>query len=279
MNFIQVNVRCASEFTDILIAELAELEFESFEENKVGFNAYIEESKIDFESTKAIFEQYAGLTALHYGMQKIARENWNQEWENNYPPILIGDRILVKTPFHKTEENFEVVITVIPKMSFGTGHHATTSQMLAFLLQYKPENHTVIDAGTGTGILAIMAEKMGAASALGFDNDPWCIENAQENYGLNQCSRCSVVLASTMTDIPGKPVDSVIANINKNVILKELPLYAGRLKENGLLFLSGFYTEDVQDIETLAIQHGLEPLDSSSHDNWACLVYQKSKTD
>ena len=137
----------------------------------------------------------------------------------------------------------------------------------------------MIDAGTGTGILAIMAEKMGAVSVLGFDNDPWCIENAQENYGLNQCSRCSVVLASSMTGIPGEPVDTIVANINKNVILKELPLYASRLNEGGRLFLSGFYTEDVSDIEVLAFQHGLQPVDSSAHDNWACLVYQKTVTD
>ena len=220
MNFIQVNVRCPSEFTDILIAELAELEFDSFEENNVGFNAYVEEERINFESTKALFEQYAGLTSLSYGMQKIQKENWNKEWESNYPPIVIGNSILIKTPFHQTNENFEVVITVIPKMSFGTGHHATTSQMLSFIHKYKPVNHHVVDAGTGTGILAIMAEKMGAKSILGFDNDPWCIENSEENFGLNSCTQCSVVLAGSLSEIPSEPVETVLANINKNIVLR-----------------------------------------------------------
>jgi ribosomal protein L11 methyltransferase len=276
MNFIQVNVRCSPEFSDILIAELAELEFDSFEENTTGFTAYVEEIKMEFESTKNLFERYSELTSISYGMQKIAKENWNQEWENNFPPIVIGDKILVKTPFHKINEDFEVVLTVVPKMSFGTGHHATTSQMLSFLLTYKPDKKHVIDAGTGTGILAVMAEKMGAISVLAFDNDPWCIENSIENFGLNSCSKCSVKLASSMSEIVSHNVETLLANINKNVILKELPQYSSRLNSDGLLFLSGFYVEDIPDIEILATSHQLRIIDSSSHDNWACLVFQKT---
>ena len=153
------------------MAELAEIGFDTFEENQNGFHAYIEEAQMDFEATKSLLEQYAGLSPIHYGMQKIARENWNQTWESNYPPIVIGNQILVKTPFHQIEEDFKVVLTIIPKMSFGTGHHATTSQMLSMLLAHPPEKARVVDAGTGTGILAIMAEKLGAEDILGFDND------------------------------------------------------------------------------------------------------------
>jgi len=276
MNFIQLNVRCEADFTDILIAELAELEFDSFEENKSGFNAYIEEERIDFESTKQLFERYSELTALHYGLQKIARENWNQDWENNYPPIVIEDKILIRTPFHTIKDDFEVVITVIPKMSFGTGHHATTSQMLSFLYKYRPSDQDVIDAGTGTGILAIMAEKMGARHVLGFDNDPWCIENSLENYQLNHCQHCNSVLATTLAGLEGEKVQTILANINKNVLLKEIPHYASRLLPDGLLFLSGFYNEDISDLETLANAHGFKLIDSSSHDNWACLVLKKN---
>jgi ribosomal protein L11 methyltransferase len=276
MYYIQLHVRCANDFSEILMAELAEIGFDTFEENQNGFHAYIEEAQMDFEGTKALLEQYAGLSPIHYGMQKIARENWNQTWESNYPPIVIGDQILVKTPFHTIKENFQIVLTIIPKMSFGTGHHATTSQMLSMLLAHPPTGAKVVDAGTGTGILAIMAEKLGAIEVLGFDNDPWCIENSQENYGLNNCTVCTSVLASSLAEFKLAPADAILANINKNVILKEIPDYAIGLKPGGQLFLSGFFTEDCPDIEKLALENGLTETDSMSHDNWACLLFTKS---
>jgi len=277
MNFIQLNVRCAPEFSEILIAELAEYEFDSFEENKQGFSAYIEEQKVDFEATKALLEQYAAITPLSYGLQKIARENWNKTWESNYQPIVIADQILIKTPFHDIPEDYTHVITIIPKMSFGTGHHATTSQILALLLNYSPVNQTVIDAGSGTGILAIMAEKLGASHVLGFDNDPWCIENGNENFGLNHCTKCEIVLASSIAQLQSPKVQVILANINKNVILSELDSYSNQLEINGLLFLSGFYAEDVADIQHLAETKDFTLIDQSAKDNWACLLYKKSK--
>ena len=275
MNFIQLNVRCTPEFSEILVAELAQLEFDSFEENKQGFSAYIEEEKIDFESTKAILEQYAGLTALSYGLQKIAKENWNTTWESNYEPIVINNEILIKTPFHKISEAYTHVITIIPKMSFGTGHHATTSQILALMLKYPPANQTVIDAGSGTGILAIMAEKLGANLIIGFDNDPWCIENGVENLGLNQCQKSEIILASSINELKCPKVGVIVANINKNVILSELKFYYKYLEVSGLLFLSGFYLEDVADINSLAQTEGFALADQTSKDNWACLLYKK----
>jgi ribosomal protein L11 methyltransferase len=276
MHFIQISVRCPSDFSDILIAELAELEFDSFEENKVGFNAYVEEEKMDFEATKDLFERYVTLGPISYSMQKIARENWNEEWERNYPPIVIGNQILVKTPFHQIDSAFEVTITIVPKMSFGTGHHATTSQMLQLQMEHRPAAGSyVIDAGTGTGILAIMAEKMGAEKVVGFDNDPWCIENSLENYQLNACQHCTTVLASSISAIGQRNADQVLANINKNVILKEIGLYFQYLANGGKLFMSGFYTEDVSDITEAAENLGFQLLDSRSHDNWACLLFEK----
>ncbi len=277
MNFIQLNVRCSPEFSEILIAELAEIEFDSFEENKHGFSAYIEEEKVDFEATKILLEQYASLTSLSYGLQKIAKENWNKTWESNYEPIVINDQILIKTPFHQIPDDYRYTITIIPKMSFGTGHHATTSQILALMLVHNLEGKTVIDAGAGTGILAIMAEKLGAEKVLGFDNDPWCIENGKENFGLNHCQKCDIILASSLAEIKSEEVDVILANINKNVILSEIPSYAIGLKNSGLLFLSGFYLEDVADINQLAENQGLSMVDQTSKDNWACLLYKKSK--
>ena len=276
IQYLQLNVRCQSEFADVLIAELADIGFDIFEENKSGFSAFAEEEKLDFDQCKELLEQYAARTALSYGIQKVARENWNKEWESHYPPVIVEDKILVKTAFHQVEKSYPVEILITPKMSFGTGHHATTAQMLAFLLRYRPENQAVVDAGCGTGILAIMAEKMGASRVLGFDNDPWCIENSEENFALNHCSKTTAVLASGIQEVKNIHPSMILANINKNIILRELPAYASILSSAGLLFMSGFYSEDVADIEAMAASNGLSLADQSVQDNWACLIFRKS---
>ncbi|HRH34430.1 MAG TPA: 50S ribosomal protein L11 methyltransferase [Catalimonadaceae bacterium] len=277
MHFIQLTARCAIDLSDILIAELAELGFDSFEENPKGFSAYVEEEKMDFLETKSLMERYSEIGPLSYGLQKIERQNWNQEWESNFPPIVVDNQILVKAPFHKLDENYPVVITIVPKMSFGTGHHATTSQMLRFLLKFPPTGKRVLDAGSGTGILAIMAEKMGATDITAFDNDPWCIENSKENFELNSCRKCKVHLASTAAGYT-ENFDVILANINKNVLLAEIENYANILNPKGKLFLSGFYEEDIPDLESKCNQSQLSLIDQSAHDNWACLVFSKSPT-
>ncbi len=275
IQYLQLNVRCQPEFSDVLIAELAETGFDIFEENKSGFSAFAEEEKLDFDTCKELLEQYAARTALSYGIQKVARENWNKEWESHYPPVIVDDKILIKTAFHQVEKKYPVEILITPKMSFGTGHHATTAQMLAFLLQYPPQDQAVVDAGCGTGILAIMAEKMGASSVLGFDNDPWCIENSEENFQLNQSEKILAVLASGIQEVEDNKPSMILANINKNIIIREMPAYAARLAPQGLLFLSGFYSEDTADLDTLASSLGLQLFDKSLRDNWACLIYRK----
>lgn len=275
LQYLQLNVRCLPEFSDVLIAELAEMGFDVFEENKNGFAAFAEEDKPDFDAIKELLEKYAGLTPLSYGIQKVARENWNREWESHYQPVVVDDKILIRTDFHKVEKAYPFEILINPKMSFGTGHHATTSQMLSFILRYPPREKSVIDAGCGTGILSIMAEKAGAASVTAFDNDPWCIENSEENFSLNSCRSCIAMLASGIQETQIQQVGTILANINKNIILREIHEYAAKLESGGLLFLSGFYSEDVADIHQIAQGIGLEMADQSASDNWACLLYRK----
>ena len=275
IQYLQLNVRCQPDFSDVLIAELAEIGFDIFEENKSGFSAFAEEESLDFDLCKDLLEQYAGRTSLSYSIQKIARENWNRQWESHYPPVVIDDKILIRTSFHQVEKSYPVEILITPKMSFGTGHHATTAQMLSFLLEYPPSGMQVVDAGCGTGILAIMAEKCGASEVLAFDNDPWCIENSEENFRLNDSRHIRALLASGIQEIGSLEAGVILANINKNIILRELPSYAAFLKKDGKLFLSGFYTEDVADLNQMASGLGLSLLQQSERDNWACLVYQK----
>lgn len=275
IQYLQLNVRCEPDFSDVLIAELAEIGFDIFEENKSGFSAFAEEELLDFDACKELLEQYAERTPLSYGIQKVARENWNKQWESHYPPVVIDEQILIHTHFHQVKERYPVEILITPKMSFGTGHHATTAQMLSFLLAFPPQGLSVVDAGCGTGILAIMAEKSGASSVLAFDNDPWCIENSEENFRLNHCRSIKPVLASGIREVENVHPGLILANINKNIILREMPAYAGLLQENGRLFLSGFYAEDVPDLHQLAENLGLTLLQQSERENWACLVYQK----
>lgn len=277
MQYLQLNVRCDAGFSDVLIAGLAELGFDVFEENKTGFAAFAEEEKPDFDACKELLEKYAGITPISYGIQKVARENWNREWESHYPPVVVENQILIHTDFHKVEEKYPFEIRINPKMSFGTGHHATTSQMLSFILKYPPEGQRVIDAGCGTGILGIMAAKCGAEQVTGFDNDPWCIENSEENFSLNQSTNAQAILASGIREINAEPCGTILANINKNIILKELSGYASALIPGGWLFLSGFYAEDVEDIHQIANGLKLIRIDQSESDNWACLVYRKSE--
>lgn len=276
MHFIQLNSTCSSELSDMLIAELAELGFDSFEENNQGFSAYVEEDKMDFEETKALMERYSGLGPISYALQKIERQNWNEEWEKNFPPIVVDDQILVRAPFHQVKESYPVEILITPKMSFGTGHHATTSQMLKFILRYSPMGLSVLDAGSGTGILAIMAEKAGAESVLAFDNDPWCIKNATENFDQNQCQHCRVELANSLLEIGGS-YQMILANINKNVLLAEMKYYGQALQPGGWLLLSGFYEEDIADLQTKAAEFGLQLIDQSAQNLWACLVFTPNK--
>jgi ribosomal protein L11 methyltransferase len=275
IQYLQLNVRCEPDFSDVLIAELAEIGFDIFEENKSGFSAFAEEELLDFDACKELLEQYAERTPLSYGIQKVARENWNKQWESHYPPVVIDEQILIHTHFHQVNKRYPVEILITPKMSFGTGHHATTAQMLSFLLAFPPQGLSVVDAGCGTGILAIMAEKSGASSVLAFDNDPWCIENSEENFRLNHCRSIKPVLASGIREVENVHPGLILANINKNIILREMPAYAGLLQEKGRLFLSGFYAEDVPDLHQLAENLGLTLLQQSERENWACLVYQK----
>jgi ribosomal protein L11 methyltransferase len=246
------------------MAGLAEIGFDTFEENQNGFHAYIEEAQMDFEATKSLLEQYAGLSPIHYGMQKIARENWNQTWESNYPPIVIGDQILVKTPFHQIEEDFKVVLTIIPKMSFGTGHHATTFLMIESMEALDFTQKRVIDFGTGTGVLAILAEKMGATKILATDCDDWSINNAAENILANECKHIQLQQAEGML-APFK-ADVVLANINLNVIISNLALIHEACHEATTVLFSGLLVSDEPMIAQKIIEAGFT-IQKIQHDN------------
>ena len=249
---------------EITLAVLSELGFESFVETQVGLEAYIQEEDWQAEN---------GLD-ISWSLTSIPPENWNAVWESDFQPIVIENKCAVRANFHDPiDVPYELLIT--PKMSFGTGHHQTTYMMLNYLLQYPPKDHTLLDMGCGTGVLAILAEKLGAIDLDAIDLEPWCYENTVENIKMNNCQHI-VAAQGDSNRIPDKIYDTILANINMNVLLLDIPLFSKRLKDNGSLFLSGFYTQDIPAIEAKANQNGLRLLEFKQKDNWVSAHFSKS---
>lgn len=273
MDYLELNIDVDSEFAEILIAELAEVGFDSFVENITGIQAYVTEENFDEQGMKDVMEKYASKTNIIYTLKKIERVNWNQTWEESFEPINVADKILVRAHFHKAKPSFEHEIIITPKMSFGTGHHDTTAQIMEHQLNIPHSGKSVLDVGTGTGILAILAEKLGASSIRAFDIDDWSVENTKENLELNNCSHISVGLG-TIADEKPQTYDIVIANINRNILLSEIPTYRKFMNNGGYLLLSGFYETDIADIEALCNKNDLKKIAQKGKNNWAAVVFK-----
>ena len=275
MDFIEINVQCDPPFREILIAEMGELDFETFMDTEVGFEAYIQEEKFSHPALQTLFNRYRKQTRIWYELKKIAKQNWNEEWEKNYDPIAVGKDIYVRATFHEPKPDIAYEIVINPQMSFGTGHHETTHQLLALQLEVDHQGKQVLDVGSGTGILAIMAAKLGAKSVAATDIDDWCIENALENFGLNGIQP-DFVKQGTIHELklPGH-YEIILANINTHVLLDEMAAYEQLLAANGHLFLSGFYESDKVQIIEMALSLGLKEVKSTTEKNWVALLLQK----
>lgn len=275
MDFVELKITVAPDFSDILVAELAEIGFESFVDTEQGLDAYIPCDLFEEPRVEEIQQKYSGLTSIAYSMSTIERKNWNEEWEKNYTPIVIGQQCLVRASFHTSSGEFPYEIVINPKMSFGTGHHETTAMMLENQLYVSHEHKSVLDVGCGSGILAIMACKLKASKIDAFDTDEWAVENSRENFVLNHCS-IATVQRGTIAEVELAPAyDIILANINRNVLLQEIPAYAELLPKGGFLLLSGFYEKDVADIENLALAQKLSIYGQRLKQSWASLVLQK----
>ncbi len=280
MNYTELRLTLSPDYADILTAELAELGFESFVETDEGLNAYITEPDFDEEAMREVVAKYADQTAIAYEVTSLEKRNWNAEWEQSYQPIEVGQLVRVRASFHEPDGNgrppaFKYDLVINPKMSFGTGHHETTAMMLEHQLSIDHAGKGVLDVGSGTGILAILAAQMGAGDVLAFDIDEWAVENTQENAELNNCPQIRV-FQGTIADVDSRSrFDIVLANINRNVLLAEIPTYAGLMREGGQLLVSGFYEYDAVDIERKAKEAGLSPVRGMSMNQWCSLVYQK----
>jgi ribosomal protein L11 methyltransferase len=274
MDYLQVNLTCLEEFREILIAELAEIGFDSFLETDTGVEAFVQEDLLDRDAFAQLIEQYRLPAQLSVTEGILPKVNWNEEWEKNYDPIYVDDLVYVRASFHGPQEGFRHEIVINPKMSFGTGHHATTHQLLSMQGTIEHQGKRVLDVGSGTGILAIMAQLLGASAVEAFDIDEWCVDNGNENFDLNGLS-ARMGLGTIRQVQPQGTFDIVLANINKNVLLDEMAIYASLLPVGGLLLLSGFYSEDTEDLLQAAAPYGLQLQRSTTKDNWAALCLQK----
>lgn len=275
MNYLELQLHLSPDYTDILTAELAELGFDSFVETDEGVNAYITEPDFDEQAVQEVIAKYADQTAIAYEVSSLEKRNWNAEWERDYEPIEVANQVRVRASFHQSDARFRYDLVINPKMSFGTGHHETTAMMLEQQLSLDFAGKTVLDVGSGTGILAILAAKMGAKAVLAFDIEEWAVANARENAELNNCPQITV-FQGTIADVnPDSKYDIVLANINRNVLLAEIPTYIDFLVNDGYLVVSGFYENDAVDIQQKATETGLSFVTSMTNREWTSVLFQK----
>lgn len=265
MKHIKVEIRAKECQQEELIAMLDDCYATGFEQTDEMLAAWFEEG----------FAKDAVLNFLKdhsYQLTEIDERNWNEEWERNFQPVRVDDFVAVRAHFHSSVENVDHEIIITPKMSFGTGHHATTYLMMRQMRSIRFNGKTVFDFGTGTGILSILAEKLGAKKITAIDVDDWSIRNAKENFAQNDCSTIDVSLSST---IPQQPFEVILANINRNVILDYMPQLAGALLYGAVILFSGLLVADEDAVKPMAQNFGLYLQHRQERDGWLSLLFAK----
>jgi len=276
MNYIELNVKSTSEtdLNDVLIAELGEIGFESFVENEDGFQAYIVENLFDEQAIQNLQIIKANPEQFSLSSQLVEDQNWNAIWESNYEPVVIKNRCGIRAPFHAENKEVEFDLVIEPKMSFGTAHHETTSNMIEFLLEEELEGKSVLDMGCGTSVLAILAAKRGATEVVAIDNNEWAYNNSLENIVKNNESDIKVMLGDAAL-IKNMKFDVIIANINRNILLNDIRFYADSLNNKGILLMSGFYEQDIPFIKEESEKYNLRFDRYISKNNWVAIRFVK----
>lgn len=258
---------------EILIAQLSQLGFDSFQENNDGISAYIDSSVLSTVKVQDIQILNSIEFNISFEFYNVKKQNWNIKWESNFEPIYVDKTCCVRAPFHK-KSNFKYDLVIEPKMSFGTGHHETTSMMISFILTNSFYNSSVCDIGSGTAVLAILAEKRGANRIDAIDIDNWCYLNSIENIKRNNSENINVYEGEVEKLIHFK-YDNIFANINLNVLLADIPIYSKMLNKDGVLYLSGFYKKNIKSIEKVAEISNLSLVDSKVKNQWVALKFTK----
>lgn len=274
MNYYSVKIFVKSELSEgygeIIPAWLSDYGFDSFTEEESFITGFIPQPDFDEKRITGQLEWIKQQVDITWEISFIPDENWNEEWEKNFDPVVIADRCMVRAPFHQPLPGVEFDLVIMPKMSFGTAHHETTRMMIEFILEQEWTGKEVLDMGSGTGVLAILAVKMGAKSALAIDNDEWAYENARENFARNEVPEITCLLGDEKL-IAGEAFDVIIANINRNILLQQLSEYAAALKQGGKIFLSGFYEEDIPVLMAEAEKFNLHLQQKKVLNHWAAI--------
>lgn len=257
--------------TEILIAELGYAGFESFVETEEGVTAYIQKEEWNDAILDDIYILKSEEFEISFTFEEIEQINWNEEWEKNFNPIIVDGLCSVRAPFHeKPDTTYDIIIE--PKMSFGTGHHETTHMMIQHILKNDFKDKSVLDMGCGTGVLAILAEMRGAKSIDAIDYDNWCYLNSLENVERNNCKHITV-LEGDASLLKTQKYDTIIANINRNILLNDMGAYVNCLNTNGTLFVSGFYNDDIPAIEEECNKYELTCVEILERNNWVALKF------
>lgn len=280
MSYTELEVKIRGELAigrDITIAQLAEIGYESFEENDDGLKAYIDTSKFDKKLLSSLTvtssSEFHGSEISHRVIETV---NWNQEWEESYQPVSVNDFCHIRALFHAPSEGYRYNLQIHPKMSFGTGHHETTWLMVESMSSLDLKEMSVLDMGCGTGVLAILAHKMGAVSVTAVDIDSWAIENSKENIELNLTPDIECIQGD-IKSVANKHFDLVLANITRNILTEYMDSFYQMINIDGKLLISGFFAEDIEDLCTIAKISGFAFVKSSIKNRWAALLFTKNR--
>ena len=261
------------DWQDLLIALMSDRGYEGFEQEDSLLKAFIPEEHFDREW----LEELLAAHGLNYTLERIEERNWNAEWERNFQPVVVETFCAIRAHFHEPISGVEHELVITPKMSFGTGHHATTYMMLRSMQGMDMRGKRVLDFGTGTGVLAILAKRLGAKEVVAIDNDDWSIANAKENVAVNGCEEVVVLKMDRVAALEGV-FDIILANINKHVIVDQLGDLVQQLAQGGVIILSGLLQDDAEDIENEAIKNNLSVSNWMTKGSWICLKTGKKDT-
>ena len=260
---------------DMLTTLLGNIGFDSFMDDDLVLKAYCSEDQRDDMAVEALLRMDAFQGVHLLSVEEMPDKDWNEVWEASYQPVIVNERCRVRAPFHEANPSYEFDLVIEPKMSFGTANHETTSQIIQLMLETDFQGKDVLDMGSGTAVLAILAKKLGAAHTVAIDNDEWAYNNAFTNIALNGIDDIEIVLGDALA-IKGT-YDVVLANINRNILLRDMHHYFDAMKPQALIFFSGFYTEDLESINLEAKRLGLSYVRHLSKNNWVAAEFVKSR--
>jgi len=273
---LEIRIVCPDQLKEIILAELEMLPYEGFWDQADTILAYIREEDFNLQALSEVLRQYG--IENNFSIDRLPDKNWNEEWESHFQPFEMENKVRVRADFHPPSDAFDYEIIIKPKMSFGTGHHETTHLMMQLMLENNFEGKNILDMGSGTGILAILAEKLGAAKVLAIDNDHWSFENMPENFEANGCAHITSKLGGidSLHSEKNESFDIVLSNITKNINLELLPELCRLVSKNGVLIISGFLDFDLEDMKNGVEKHGLQFVSNKELNHWQAALFSKN---